>query len=103
MYSAAASGDGSGRLHQQQMQQDTPVAHTSPGTSKALDTLAAAAQVGREKIEQSLSAAQLSSKQKGVSGTMRRARMIITVQRTDAYKKWLRENPVQEVITGDDE
>jgi len=33
---------------------------------------------------------------------LRRARMIITVKRTDDYKKWLEEHPLQDIIAGDD-
>jgi hypothetical protein len=32
---------------------------------------------------------------------LRRARIVITVQRTDSYKQWLDENPLQRVITED--
>lgn len=42
------------------------------------------------------------SKDSAPSGKeLRRARMIITVRRTDDYKKWLDENPLQDLITGD--
>lgn len=87
------------------MQPGAPAAHTSPGHSQALDTLATAAKAGRENLEQSMASVQLSShsKQKSAAGTLRRARMIITLQRTEVYKKWLEENPVQDIITGDDE
>ena len=32
---------------------------------------------------------------------LRRARIVITVQRTESYKQWLEENPLQRVITED--
>jgi hypothetical protein len=32
---------------------------------------------------------------------MRRARIVITVKRTDSYRKWLEENPLQAIIAGD--
>lgn len=32
---------------------------------------------------------------------LRRARIIITVKRTESYKKWLEENPLQAIITGE--
>mmetsp|Transcript_1276 Transcript_1276/g.2902 ORF Transcript_1276/g.2902 Transcript_1276/m.2902 type:complete len:264 (-) Transcript_1276:345-1136(-) len=35
-------------------------------------------------------------------GTLRRARIIITVRRTKAYEKWLEENPIQDVISSED-
>lgn len=34
---------------------------------------------------------------------LRRARMIITVKRTEDYKKWLLENPLQDVVSGDND
>jgi len=36
---------------------------------------------------------------------LRRARIVITVKRTESYKRWLEENPLQAIIagTGDDE
>mmetsp|Transcript_31115 Transcript_31115/g.66244 ORF Transcript_31115/g.66244 Transcript_31115/m.66244 type:complete len:282 (+) Transcript_31115:240-1085(+) len=42
-------------------------------------------------------------KPKASGGAMRRARIVITVQRTDAYKKWLKENPIQDTHTGQDD
>jgi hypothetical protein len=32
---------------------------------------------------------------------LRRARIVITVQRTESYKRWLEENPLQAMIAGD--
>ena len=32
---------------------------------------------------------------------LRRARIVITVRRTEGYKQWLKENPLQAVIAGD--
>lgn len=32
---------------------------------------------------------------------MRRARIVITVKRTESYKRWLDENPLQAIIAGD--
>lgn len=32
---------------------------------------------------------------------LRRARIVITVQRTESYKQWLEENPLQPVVTED--
>lgn len=32
---------------------------------------------------------------------LRRARIVITVRRTQSYKEWLEENPLQAVIAGD--
>ena len=35
------------------------------------------------------------------SRELRRARIVITVKRTDSYKQWLEENPLQAIIAGD--
>ena len=32
---------------------------------------------------------------------LRRARIVITVKRTESYKRWLDENPVQAIMAGD--
>jgi len=37
------------------------------------------------------------------AGELRRARIVITVKRTEEYKKWLEENPSQEIAGGVDE
>jgi hypothetical protein len=37
----------------------------------------------------------------GESRELRRARIVITMKRTDCYKLWLEENPLQAVIAGD--
>mmetsp|Transcript_7401 Transcript_7401/g.16397 ORF Transcript_7401/g.16397 Transcript_7401/m.16397 type:complete len:274 (-) Transcript_7401:78-899(-) len=42
-------------------------------------------------------------KSKGSSGVLRRARIVITVQRTSDYTNWLKENPVHDVISGEEE
>jgi hypothetical protein len=34
---------------------------------------------------------------------LRRARIVITVRRTESYKQWLEENPLQAIIAGDSE
>jgi len=44
-----------------------------------------------------------SGKPKSSAGAMRRARIVITVKRTNAYKKWLEDNPIQDTRTGHDE
>lgn len=39
---------------------------------------------------------------RGSSGReLRRARIVITVRRTENYKRWLEENPLQAIIAGD--
>lgn len=37
------------------------------------------------------------------AGELRRARIVITVKRTEEYKRWLEENPSQEIVEGDEE
>lgn len=32
---------------------------------------------------------------------LRRARIVITVKRTESYERWLQENPLQAIIAGD--
>ena len=34
---------------------------------------------------------------------LRRARIVITVKRTESYERWLEENPLQAIIAGDDD
>jgi len=36
-----------------------------------------------------------------VNRELRRARIVITVKRTETYKQWLEDNPLQAVIAGD--
>lgn len=43
------------------------------------------------------------SKSKPPAGTLRRARIVITVKRTEAYKKWLQDNPIPDTHTGQDD
>jgi hypothetical protein len=38
---------------------------------------------------------------RGSGREMRRARIVITVKRTENYKRWLEENPLQAIIAGD--
>lgn len=49
------------------------------------------------------STAASSGKPKSSAGTLRRARIVITVKRTEAYKKWLEDNPIQDVHAGQDD
>ena len=63
-------------------------------------SVAAAAQPGHSRIDRPGASPTYSSassapqgKPKSSAGTMRRARIVITVKRTDAYKKWLEDNP----------
>jgi hypothetical protein len=70
--------------------------------------LAAAAQTCRENIEHALGSADphpphTQMRQRGSPGPLRRARIVITVQRTEEYKKWLAQNPVHDVISGEED
>ena len=49
------------------------------------------------------SSSAIAGKPKSSSGTLRRARMVITVQRTEAYKKWLLDNPIHDIHVGHDD
>mmetsp|Transcript_4620 Transcript_4620/g.10437 ORF Transcript_4620/g.10437 Transcript_4620/m.10437 type:complete len:147 (+) Transcript_4620:9232-9672(+) len=49
------------------------------------------------------STAASAGKPKSSAGTLRRARIVITVKRTEAYKKWLKDNPIQDVHAGQDD
>jgi hypothetical protein len=42
-------------------------------------------------------------KTKSSSGTLRRARILITVKRTEAYEKWLLDNPIHDIHAGHDD
>lgn len=73
-------------------------------------SVAAAAQPGHSRIDRPGASPTYSSassapqgKPKSSAGTMRRARIVITVKRTDAYKKWLEDNPIQDVHAGQDD
>lgn len=41
--------------------------------------------------------------QSSKSSTLRRARIVITVRRTEAYVKWLKDNPIHDVHAGQDD
>jgi len=43
------------------------------------------------------------SRGRGAGRELRRARIVITVKRTESYKQWLEENPLQAMIAGDGE
>lgn len=70
-----------------------PVA-TRPGHSRIKQPRAST-------LDSSSSASQ--GKPKSSGGAMRRARIVITVKRTDAYKKWLEDNPIQDTHAGQDD
>lgn len=72
-----------------------PVAVTEPGPSR-ID------QPGASTVDTSTASAS-SGKLKSSAGTMRRARIVITVKRTEAYEKWLEDNPIQDTHAGQDD
>mmetsp|Transcript_13874 Transcript_13874/g.19718 ORF Transcript_13874/g.19718 Transcript_13874/m.19718 type:complete len:256 (-) Transcript_13874:99-866(-) len=84
---------------------DQPTSHGSlPTPAESASTTAAAAASSR--IDQSQSSVAIPSvpEQQNLSeGTLRRSRIVITVKRTDAYVQWLKENPIQDVHSGDDD
>lgn len=65
----------------------------------------AAARPGYSRITQlgASTSSTSSEKHKSSGGAMRRARIVITVKRTDAYKQWLQDNPIQDTHTGQDD
>ncbi len=84
---------------------DQPTSHGSlPTPAESAATTAAAA---TSRIDQSQSAGMdipsIPEQQNLSEGTLRRSRIVITVKRTDAYVQWLKENPIQDVHSGDDD
>jgi len=49
------------------------------------------------------SSSQTAGKTKSSSGTLRRARIVITVKRTEAYEKWLLDNSIHDIHAGHDD
>lgn len=49
------------------------------------------------------SALMSTGKSKSAGGSMRRARIVITVKRTEAYRKWLEDNPIQDAHAAHDD
>ena len=75
-----------------------------PRQYPALDTLAVAANKGQATLDHSAVSSVLSpGNSKFSAGSLRRARIVITLQRTEAYTKWLEENPIQDIISGEDD
>ena len=55
------------------------------------------------RIDRSKDLTSVSEHQNLSEGTLRRSRIVITVKRTEAYVKWLKENPIQDIHhSGDD-
>ena len=76
-----------------------------PTPSESASPMAAAA--AASKIDQSSQAVTMGSPsvsdhQNLPEGTLRRSRIVITVKRTEAYVKWLEDNPIQDIHSRDD-
>ena len=71
-----------------------------PGPETAETSPTAAPQQQQQQLpnQQSPLAAAVRS---GAVRDLRRARIVITVKRTEMYKQWLQDNPLQAVIAGD--
>ncbi len=74
----------------------------TPGTPPLQPILSQEGGVSSVQPGDSPSVASIQGMGRSTSGKeLRRARIVITVQRTDSYKQWLDENPLQRVITED--
>mmetsp|Transcript_13355 Transcript_13355/g.21956 ORF Transcript_13355/g.21956 Transcript_13355/m.21956 type:complete len:261 (-) Transcript_13355:470-1252(-) len=87
---------------------DQPTSHGSlptPAESAAPTAAAAAAASSRNDRSQPLAmdSPSVTEQQNLPEGTLRRSRIVITVKRTDAYVQWLKENPIQDIHSGDDD
>lgn len=68
----------------------------------AKESKAAVSQPQQEPITQQGGASSRQSGGRGTSGReLRRARIVITVRRTPNYQRWLEENPLQAMTSGD--
>lgn len=74
-----------------------PVAAAGPGTPRIDQP------PGASTADHSSTASASQGKPKSSAGTMRRARIVITVKRTEAYKKWLEDNPIHDTHAGQDD
>ena len=87
---------------------DQPTSHGSlptPAESAAPTAAAAASASSRNDRSQPLAmdSPSVTEQQNLPEGTLRRSRIVITVKRTDAYVQWLKENPIQDIHSGDDD
>ena len=87
------------RRKQPQTGQDDPRSRTDQGAPSAVAALPPLGEGGSDQPSQG------SSRQRGAGGAggreLRRARIVITVKRTQDYERWLEENPLQAIIAGD--
>ena len=88
------------------------VSGTSPSEATGSPSRPASAQTSAkgaspEHEEEGRSPAGIPPARQGARGSssggreLRRARIVITVKRTESYKRWLEENPLQAIIAGD--
>lgn len=85
------------RRKQQQTAQEDPRQRGEPGAS-SVAALPPTGEVASDQPAQGSSSRQRSS---GAGRELRRARIVITVKRTQDYERWLEENPLQAIIAGD--
>lgn len=83
---------------------DQPTSHGSLPTpaESAAPTAAAASRIDRSQAV-TIDPPSVPEQQNLSEGTLRRSRIVITVKRTEAYVQWLKENPIQDVHSGDDD
>lgn len=90
------------RQQPQAMYSSSPVAAAAAASSAVADSGPSSIdQHGAYTVDSSTSSPP--GKHKSSAGPMRRARIVITVKRTEAYKKWLVENPVPDTHAGHDD
>jgi len=86
---------------------DQPTSHGSlPTPAESAAPTAAAAAAATSRIDRSqavtMDSPSVPEHQNLSEGTLRRSRIVITVKRTEAYVQWLKENPIQDIHSGDD-
>lgn len=73
-----------------------------PGTPGEATTAGTAAAASPQQQQQPQQQSPLAAAVRGAAARdLRRARIVITVKRTEMYKQWLEDNPLQAVIAGD--
>ena len=84
---------------------DQPTSHGSlPTPAESAAPAAAAAASGIDRSQPvAMQPSSIPEQQNLPEGTLRRSRIVITVKRTDAYVQWLKENPIQDIHSGDDD
>ena len=92
------------KRRKQQQQAHSPQTQPQPGA--AISPVLAAAQgspsaMGPTQRYKAGEAIASGGGRQGATRELRRARIVITVKRTESYKRWLEENPLQAIIAGD--